>query len=163
MDDRDISFKNGDILAVTETHQDGWWKGELYDATRRQRGRDVFPCNYTVELGSPREEFASLPTTSDTDDCQSTLFYGACVLHWVAMAFILISTQPRLCTTIQRRATWTLVSKREISSLSQRRRSMGRGGVDYWAKHEGSLGETSSRVTMCLSWGNVGRRFHLHT
>ncbi|KAN0081645.1 hypothetical protein V8E55_009269 [Tylopilus felleus] len=84
MDDRDISFKNGDILAVTETHQDGWWKGELYDATRRQRGRDVFPCNYTVELGSPREEFASLPTTSDTDDCQSTLFYAKALYDYSA-------------------------------------------------------------------------------
>ena len=87
----EIHFKMGDIIAVTDTPDDGWWKGELCDETRRRRGRDVFPSNYTVVLGPDEEEVVVC-----TGDCQPTLFYGACpwcVRQW---QFVLIATQPRL-------------------------------------------------------------------
>ncbi|KAG6382140.1 hypothetical protein JVT61DRAFT_783 [Boletus reticuloceps] len=44
--DEEFDFQSGDIIAVTETPEDGWWSGELLDDTRRQAGRHVFPSNF---------------------------------------------------------------------------------------------------------------------
>ncbi|KAN0081644.1 hypothetical protein V8E55_009268 [Tylopilus felleus] len=74
----EIHFKMGDIIAVTDTPDDGWWKGELCDETRRRRGRDVFPSNYTVVLG-PDEEVVVC-----TGDCQPTLFYAKALKDYSA-------------------------------------------------------------------------------
>ncbi|KAG6891169.1 hypothetical protein C0992_009784 [Termitomyces sp. T32_za158] len=44
--DEEFDFKEGDVIAVTHTSEDGWWNGELLDESRRQRGRHVFPSNF---------------------------------------------------------------------------------------------------------------------
>ncbi|KAG6829654.1 hypothetical protein H0H87_010567 [Tephrocybe sp. NHM501043] len=44
--DEEFDFQTGDIIAVTQTPEDGWWSGELLDEDRRQRGRHVFPSNF---------------------------------------------------------------------------------------------------------------------
>ncbi|KAH0828972.1 hypothetical protein J3R83DRAFT_2404 [Lanmaoa asiatica] len=44
--DEEFDFQAGDIIAVTDTPEDGWWSGELLDDTRRQAGRHVFPSNF---------------------------------------------------------------------------------------------------------------------
>lgn len=48
--DQEFDFQAGDIIAVTETPEDGWWSGELLDEARRQRGRTVFPSNFVCLL-----------------------------------------------------------------------------------------------------------------
>ncbi|KAF7294095.1 hypothetical protein MKEN_01456100 [Mycena kentingensis (nom. inval.)] len=45
----EFDFQEGDIIAVTETPEDGWWSGELLDDSRRVPGKHVFPSNF-VEL-----------------------------------------------------------------------------------------------------------------
>lgn len=42
----EFDFQEGDIIAVTETPEDGWWSGELLDDNRREPGRHVFPSNF---------------------------------------------------------------------------------------------------------------------
>lgn len=44
--DEEFDFQAGDIIAVTDTPEDGWWSGELLDEARRQGGRHVFPSNF---------------------------------------------------------------------------------------------------------------------
>ncbi|KAH7929586.1 hypothetical protein BV22DRAFT_1002479 [Leucogyrophana mollusca] len=44
--DEEFDFQSGDIIAVTDTPEDGWWSGELLDEARRQAGRHVFPSNF---------------------------------------------------------------------------------------------------------------------
>ncbi|KAF8627658.1 hypothetical protein AX15_004350 [Amanita polypyramis BW_CC] len=44
--DDEFDFQAGDIIAVTETPDDGWWSGELLDEARREPGRHIFPSNY---------------------------------------------------------------------------------------------------------------------
>ncbi|KAF9235240.1 hypothetical protein BU15DRAFT_89609 [Melanogaster broomeanus] len=44
--DEEFDFQAGDIIAVTDTPEDGWWSGELLDEARRQSGRHVFPSNF---------------------------------------------------------------------------------------------------------------------
>ncbi|RIA94592.1 hypothetical protein C1645_548873 [Glomus cerebriforme] len=44
----EISFTAGDIIAVLNTHSDGWWEGEILDESRKSRG--LFPSNYTEVL-----------------------------------------------------------------------------------------------------------------
>lgn len=44
--DEEFDFQTGDIIAVTETPDDGWWSGELLDEARREPGRHIFPSNY---------------------------------------------------------------------------------------------------------------------
>ena len=44
--DEEFDFQAGDIIAVTDTPEDGWWSGELLDEARRQAGRHVFPSNF---------------------------------------------------------------------------------------------------------------------
>ncbi|THH29544.1 hypothetical protein EUX98_g4650 [Antrodiella citrinella] len=44
--DEEFDFQQGDIIAVTDTPEDGWWSGELLDEARRQPGRHVFPSNF---------------------------------------------------------------------------------------------------------------------
>ncbi|KAN0081661.1 hypothetical protein V8E55_009285 [Tylopilus felleus] len=44
--DEEFDFQEGDIIAVTETPEDGWWGGELVDGMRRLAGRHVFPSNF---------------------------------------------------------------------------------------------------------------------
>ncbi|KAG1740843.1 uncharacterized protein EDB91DRAFT_341376 [Suillus paluster] len=44
--DEEFDFQAGDIIAVTDTPEDGWWSGELLDEVRRQAGRHVFPSNF---------------------------------------------------------------------------------------------------------------------
>ncbi|EGO00577.1 hypothetical protein SERLA73DRAFT_71588 [Serpula lacrymans var. lacrymans S7.3] len=41
--EEEFDFQAGDIIAVTDTPEDGWWSGELLDEARRQTGRHVFP------------------------------------------------------------------------------------------------------------------------
>jgi hypothetical protein len=41
----EFDFQAGDIIAVTNTPEDGWWSGELLDEARRQAGRTDFPSN----------------------------------------------------------------------------------------------------------------------
>ncbi|KZT55674.1 hypothetical protein CALCODRAFT_498269 [Calocera cornea HHB12733] len=42
----EFDFQTGDIIAVTDTPEDGWWSGELLDEERRQGGRHIFPSNF---------------------------------------------------------------------------------------------------------------------
>lgn len=43
----EFSFQKDDIICVTETDEDGWWKGELLDPERAKRsGGNVFPSNF---------------------------------------------------------------------------------------------------------------------
>jgi len=44
--DEEFDFQSGDIIAVTDTPEDGWWSGELLDEARKQPGRHVFPSNF---------------------------------------------------------------------------------------------------------------------
>ncbi|KAK7436543.1 formin-binding protein [Stygiomarasmius scandens] len=44
--DEEFSFQAGDIIAVTDIPDDGWWSGELLDEARREPGRHVFPSNF---------------------------------------------------------------------------------------------------------------------
>ncbi|KAK2463074.1 hypothetical protein APHAL10511_004729 [Amanita phalloides] len=44
--DEEFDFQADDIIAVTETPDDGWWSGELLDEARREPGRHIFPSNY---------------------------------------------------------------------------------------------------------------------
>ncbi|PSS32227.1 hypothetical protein PHLCEN_2v1996 [Hermanssonia centrifuga] len=44
--DKEFNFQAGDIIAVTATPEDGWWRGELVDEKKRQHGRYVFPSNF---------------------------------------------------------------------------------------------------------------------
>ncbi|KAF8633321.1 hypothetical protein AX17_004494 [Amanita inopinata Kibby_2008] len=44
--DEEFDFQVGDIIAVTQTPDDGWWSGELLDEARREPGRHIFPSNY---------------------------------------------------------------------------------------------------------------------
>ncbi|KAK7676487.1 hypothetical protein QCA50_020561 [Cerrena zonata] len=44
--EEEFDFQMGDIIAVTDTPEDGWWSGELLDEARRQPGRTVFPSNF---------------------------------------------------------------------------------------------------------------------
>ncbi|CAK5266131.1 unnamed protein product [Mycena citricolor] len=46
--EEEFDFQEGDIIAVTETPEDGWWHGELLDDARRVPGKSVFPSNFTV-------------------------------------------------------------------------------------------------------------------
>jgi hypothetical protein len=48
--DKEFDFKQGDIIAVIASPTDGWWSGELVDEWKRQRGRHVFPSNFTGVL-----------------------------------------------------------------------------------------------------------------
>ncbi|KAF9442292.1 kinase-like protein [Macrolepiota fuliginosa MF-IS2] len=54
--DEEFDFKKGDIIAVTATPKSGWWKGELRDERRRQKGRYEFPSNF-VNLYLGRDRF----------------------------------------------------------------------------------------------------------
>lgn len=42
----EFDFQSGDIIAVTDTPEDGWWSGELLDEARRTPGRNDFPSNF---------------------------------------------------------------------------------------------------------------------
>ncbi|KAF9012600.1 SH3 domain-containing protein [Cyathus striatus] len=42
----EFDFQQGDVIAVTETPDDGWWSGELLDEARREEGRNIFPSNF---------------------------------------------------------------------------------------------------------------------
>ncbi|KAJ3796009.1 hypothetical protein GGU11DRAFT_790098 [Lentinula aff. detonsa] len=42
----EFNFQSGDIIAVTDIPDDGWWSGELLDEERREEGRNVFPSNF---------------------------------------------------------------------------------------------------------------------
>jgi SH3 domain len=42
----EFDFQTNDIIAVTATPVDGWWRGELLDESRRVPGRHIFPCNF---------------------------------------------------------------------------------------------------------------------
>ncbi|EJT46207.1 hypothetical protein A1Q1_05164 [Trichosporon asahii var. asahii CBS 2479] len=42
----EFDFQSGDIIAVTDTPEDGWWSGELLDEARRIPGRNDFPSNF---------------------------------------------------------------------------------------------------------------------
>ncbi|KDR75592.1 hypothetical protein GALMADRAFT_68235 [Galerina marginata CBS 339.88] len=44
--DEEFDFQSGDVIAVTEAPDDGWWSGELLDEARRVEGRNVFPSNF---------------------------------------------------------------------------------------------------------------------
>ncbi|THV06671.1 hypothetical protein K435DRAFT_644624 [Dendrothele bispora CBS 962.96] len=44
--EEEFSFQAGDIIAVTDIPDDGWWSGELLDEARREPGRHVFPSNF---------------------------------------------------------------------------------------------------------------------
>ncbi|KAJ4471517.1 SH3 domain-containing protein [Lentinula aciculospora] len=44
--DEEFNFQAGDIIAVTDIPDDGWWSGELLDEARREEGRHVFPSNF---------------------------------------------------------------------------------------------------------------------
>lgn len=44
----EFSFVEGDIIAVTQTTDDGWWSGRLLDDTRYEEGRCIFPSNFVV-------------------------------------------------------------------------------------------------------------------
>ena len=44
--DEEFDFQAGDVIAVTETPDDGWWSGELLDEARRKEGRNIFPSNF---------------------------------------------------------------------------------------------------------------------
>ncbi|CAL1711595.1 unnamed protein product [Somion occarium] len=46
--EEEFDFQAGDIIAVTDTPEDGWWSGELLDEARRQPGRTVFPSNFVT-------------------------------------------------------------------------------------------------------------------
>ncbi|KAH8102219.1 hypothetical protein BXZ70DRAFT_930962 [Cristinia sonorae] len=46
--EEEFDFQSGDIIAVTDTPEDGWWSGELLDEARRQPGRHVFPSNFVT-------------------------------------------------------------------------------------------------------------------
>ena len=41
----EFDFQANDIIAVTATHEGGWWSGELLDEIRRMPGRHIFPSN----------------------------------------------------------------------------------------------------------------------
>lgn len=42
----EFSFEEDDIIAVTQTNNDGWWLGELMDEQRRHLGGNIFPSNF---------------------------------------------------------------------------------------------------------------------
>ena len=44
--EEEFNFQAGDIIAVTDIPDDGWWSGELLDEARREEGRHVFPSNF---------------------------------------------------------------------------------------------------------------------
>jgi hypothetical protein len=44
--EEEFNFQAGDIIAVTDIPDDGWWSGELLDEARREPGRHVFPSNF---------------------------------------------------------------------------------------------------------------------
>ncbi|KZS88210.1 hypothetical protein SISNIDRAFT_446203 [Sistotremastrum niveocremeum HHB9708] len=46
--DEEFDFQAGDVIAVTQTPEDGWWSGVLLDDTRRMPGRTVFPSNFVT-------------------------------------------------------------------------------------------------------------------
>ncbi|KAF8557883.1 hypothetical protein OG21DRAFT_1504869 [Imleria badia] len=48
--DEEFDFQAGDIIAVTDAPEDGWWSGELTDFARREAGRHVFPSNFVRVL-----------------------------------------------------------------------------------------------------------------
>lgn len=44
--EEEFDFQAGDVIAVSETPDDGWWTGELLDENRRVEGRSIFPSNF---------------------------------------------------------------------------------------------------------------------
>jgi len=42
----ELNLKEGDILAVLHTRDDGWWEGDLLDEYHGAR-RGLFPSNFT--------------------------------------------------------------------------------------------------------------------
>ena len=48
----EFGFREGDIIAVTHTDEDGWWDGEHTDPQRRAQeqanGSETFPSNFVV-------------------------------------------------------------------------------------------------------------------
>ena len=46
--EEEFDFRDGDIIAVTSTSDDGWWTGKLVDETHWEKGRNVFPSNFVV-------------------------------------------------------------------------------------------------------------------
>lgn len=50
-DDEELSFNAGDLIAVLETGDDGWWQGELWDAdTNSCLGAGTVPSNFVEEV-----------------------------------------------------------------------------------------------------------------
>jgi len=48
--EEECNLQAGDIIAVTDTPEDGWWSGELLDEARRQSGRHSFPSNFVSRV-----------------------------------------------------------------------------------------------------------------
>lgn len=49
----EMNLRRGDVIAVTETHESGWWKGEMAHVVsdgRRVLGGDTFPHTYVCIL-----------------------------------------------------------------------------------------------------------------
>lgn len=50
-DDEELSFTAGDLIAILETGDDGWWHGELWDAdTNRSLAMGTVPRNFVEEV-----------------------------------------------------------------------------------------------------------------
>lgn len=56
----EISFKTGDVIAVIDEIDVGWWLGEIHQK------RGIFPVNYTEEYDPQIQPLPSLPTRHDT-------------------------------------------------------------------------------------------------
>ncbi|KAL0568113.1 hypothetical protein V5O48_013882 [Marasmius crinis-equi] len=94
--DEDISFKAGDIISVTATPDDGWWRGYLVDENKRQPGKHAFPSNFVVL--STHSETKDKPPLDDvapdvrevpeqgpqTDDGIKTIFRVKALYDWEA-------------------------------------------------------------------------------
>ena len=67
-----MSFQSGDVIAVTSTHEDAWWTGELIDKAKRVPGRNVLPSNFVKRIPKP---------VGFTEEGKPILFYGEKLVH----------------------------------------------------------------------------------
>jgi hypothetical protein len=49
-DERALRVRTGDIIAITEKHENGRWTGVLLDEEDYEPGKDTFPCDAVVEM-----------------------------------------------------------------------------------------------------------------
>lgn len=56
----ELSFRKGDIVRIIEEIDEGWWEGELVDASGG-RYEGMFPSNYVEEIEQPPAERPQLP------------------------------------------------------------------------------------------------------